>query len=290
MDFLSLFQTNGFIISIGITLLLVGVVVYYFRNKIKYLEHSHMEQAKVLQSFIQKMSLENHVQVTPNTSDVNSLANNTVVDKANMYIDNQYTDKINVSENESDSDSDSDSDSESDSDSDSDNEQKNVVEDVVDQVLEQESNVKKIVIENNEDEDENKDENNDVPDTMEYELEPIVLNVSKAEDNKTMDMEKVPDSVSSSDSESSGSDSDSDNEELSNQDTQGDNDTQEVNKPEQVERVEKNVVKKESSQYSKMKVNALRDLALENKLVESEDDAKKKKKKELVELLSSSTM
>ena len=36
-----------------------------------------------------------------------------------------------------------------------------------------------------------------------------------------------------------------------------------------------------------MKVTALRDLALENKLVENEDDAKKKKKKELVELLSS---
>jgi len=284
MDFLSLFQTNGFIISIGITLLLVGVVVYYFRNKIKYLEHSHMEQAKVLQSFIQKMSLENHVQLTPDTSDVNSLANNTVVDKANMYIDNQYTDKINVSENESDSDSESDRDSESDSDSNSDNEQKNVVKDIVDQVLEQESNVKKIVIENN------NDENNDVHDTMKYELEPVVLNVSKSEDNKTMDMEKEPDSVSSSDSESSGSDSDSDNEELNNQDTQGDNETQEVNKPEKVEQVEKNVVKKESSQYSKMKVNALRDLALENKLVESEDDAKKKKKKELVELLSSSTM
>ena len=276
MDFLSLFQTNGFIISIGVTLLLVGVVVYYFRNKIKYLEHSHMEQAKVLQSFIQKMSLENHPSVVNyDTPDANSLANNTVIDKANMYIDNQYTDKINISEHESDSDSDSDSDSESDSDSDSDNEQNieqnNVVKDVVEQVvLEQEPNVKKIVIENND---------NNVSDTKEDKLEPIVLNISKAEGENTS-IENVSDSESESDSDS---DTEMEMEDLNNQEETPHSEPLVV---ETSQKEEKKIVKKENSRYSKMKVTALRDLALENKLVENEDDAKKKKKKELIELLS----
>ena len=277
MDFLSLFQTNGFIISIGVTLLLVGVVVYYFRNKIKYLEHSHMEQAKVLQSFIQKMSLENHPSVVNyDTPDANSLANNTVIDKANMYIDNQYTDKINISEHESDSDSDSDSDSESDSDSDSDNEQNieqnNVVKDVVEQVvLEQEPNVKKIVIENND---------NNVSDTKEDKLEPIVLNISKAEGENTS-IENVSDSESESDS-----DSDTEMVDLNNQETQHSEPLVVETSQDEPQKEEKKIVKKENSRYSKMKVTALRDLALENKLVENEDDAKKKKKKELIELLS----
>ena len=288
MDFLSLFQTNGFIISIGVTLLLVGVVVYYFRNKIKYLEHSHMEQAKVLQSFIQKMSLENHPSVVNyDTPDANSLANNTVIDKANMYIDNQYTDKINISEHESDSDSDSDSDSESDSDSDSDNEQNieqnNVVKDVVEQVvLEQEPNVKKIVIENND---------NNVSDTKEDKLEPIVLNISKAEGENTS-IENVSDSESESESDS---DSDTEMVDLNNQETQHNEplvvetsqDESQDEPQDESQKEEKKIVKKENSRYSKMKVTALRDLALENKLVENEDDAKKKKKKELIELLSS---
>ena len=295
MDILSLFQTNGFLINVAITLLLVGVVVYYFRNKIKHLENSQIEQAKVLQSFIRKMSLENGG-LTEESSNSNQLTNDTVVNSANLYIDNEKTDKIDVSD-----DSESDSESESDSDSDADEE----TEQIVNKVL-KDTDVKKITInETTED-----DLNNDV-DSKQVE-ETVLLNVSKVSDmteevsNEMMDKESESDSSSDSDSDS---DSDSEHvQELEDKDSENKTMESETSKEEVQEKngetenvddntdvnsdevVEKNNIKSETLQYSRMKVNALRDLAVENNLIEN-DAAKKKKKKELVELLeASSTM
>jgi len=294
MDILSLFQTNGFLINVAITLLLVGVVVYYFRNKIKHLENSQIEQAKVLQSFIRKMSLENGG-LTEESSNSNQLTNDTVVNSANLYIDNEKTDKIDVSD-----DSESDSESESDSDSDADEE----TEQIVNKVL-KDTDVKKITInETTED-----DLNNDV-DSKQVE-ETVLLNVSKVSDmteevsNEMMDKESESDSSSDSDSDS---DSDSEHvQELEDKDSENKTMESETSKEEVQEVqdkngetentddntdgvVEKNNIKSETLQYSRMKVNALRDLAVENNLIEN-DAAKKKKKKELVELLeASSTM
>ena len=295
MDILSLFQTNGFLINVAITLLLVGVVVYYFRNKIKHLENSQIEQAKVLQSFIRKMSLENGG-LTEESSNSNQLTNDTVVNSANLYIDNEKTDKIDVSD-----DSESDSESESDSDSDADEE----TEQIVNKVL-KDTDVKKITInETTED-----DLNNDV-DSKQVE-ETVLLNVSKVSDmteevsNEMMDKESESDSSSDSDSDS---DSDSEHvQELEDKDSENKTMESETSKEEVQDKngetenvddntddntdgvVEKNNIKSETLQYSRMKVNALRDLAVENNLIEN-DAAKKKKKKELVELLeASSTM
>ena len=295
MDILSLFQTNGFLINVAITLLLVGVVVYYFRNKIKHLENSQIEQAKVLQSFIRKMSLENGG-LTEESSNSNQLTNDTVVNSANLYIDNEKTDKIDVSD-----DSESDSESESDSDSDADEE----TEQIVNKVL-KDTDVKKITInETSED-----DLNNDV-DSKQVE-ETVLLNVSKVSDmteevsNEMMDKESESDSSSDSDSDS---DSDSEHvQELEDKDSENKTMESETSKEEVQDKngetenvddntddntdgvVEKNNIKSETLQYSRMKVNALRDLAVENNLIEN-DAAKKKKKKELVELLeASSTM
>lgn len=295
MDILSLFQTNGFLINVAITLLLVGVVVYYFRNKIKHLENSQIEQAKVLQSFIRKMSLENGG-LTEESSNSNQMANDSVVNSANLYIDNEKTEKTDKIDVSDDSESESESDTDSESDADEETQQ------IVNKVL-MDTDVKKITInETTEGELNNDVESNQVEET-------VMLNVNKVSDmteevsNEMMDNEH--ESGSSSDSDS---DSDSDSEDVQEvQDKDSENktmesetskeDVQEVqNKDGETETVdehnndvvEKTNIKSETLQYSRMKVNALRDLAVENNLIEN-DAAKKKKKKELVELLEAST-
>ena len=300
MDILSLFQTNGFLINVAITLLLVGVVVYYFRNKIKHLENSQIEQAKVLQSFVRKMSLENGG-LTEESSNSNQMTNDSVVNSANLYIDNEKTEKTDKIDVSDDSESESESDTDSESDADEETQQ------IVNKVL-MDTDVKKITInETTEGELNNDVESNQVEET-------VMLNVNKVSEevsNEMMDNEHESGSSSESDSDS---DSDSDSEdvqELEDKDSENKTmesetskeDVQEVqNKDGETETVDDNTdvntdevvektnIKSETLQYSRMKVNALRDLAVENNLIEN-DAAKKKKKKELVELLeASSTM
>jgi hypothetical protein len=301
MDILSLFQTNGFLINVAITLLLVGVVVYYFRNKIKHLENSQIEQAKVLQSFIRKMSLENGG-LTEESSNSNQMTNDSVVNSANLYIDNEKTEKTDKIDVSDDSESESESDTDSESDADEETQQ------IVNKVL-MDTDVKKITInETTEGKLNNDVESNQVEET-------VMLNVNKVSDmteevsNEMMDNEHESASSSESDSDS---DSDFDSEDVQEvQDKDSENktmesetskeDVQEVQEKngetENVDDntdvntddvVEKTNIKSETLQYSRMKVNALRDLAVENNLIEN-DAAKKKKKKELVELLEAST-
>ena len=51
-----MFSISDLVISLGVTLLLVSLVFYYFRQRITVLENLHMEQARVLQSLIVNMN------------------------------------------------------------------------------------------------------------------------------------------------------------------------------------------------------------------------------------------
>lgn len=121
-------EGSGFVISLGITLLLCGAIMFYTLKRFSYIEASIIQNAKILQSFITK--LEND----------NSGANQIAIQSANLQS------KIDVSDNDS---SDYDSNSEGQSESESENEELSESEDDIDK----EEN-------NNKSEDFNKEENN----------------------------------------------------------------------------------------------------------------------------------
>ena len=146
-----LFASN-FIITIGITLLLAGVIVYYCNTRFVTLERNLNRQNQVLADFISNVQTqlqysgggEMHVQV-PYRPSVNELATNEAINAVeelnidqSVYSSHLNTnDKIEVSDNsdtESDSDSDSHSDSESDNESDNDDNNNNRNTHIVDYV------------------------------------------------------------------------------------------------------------------------------------------------------------
>ena len=116
-------EGSGFIISLGLTLLICGAIMFYCLKRFVILEKSIIEQGKVLQSIIQM--LENNSQhISPNQLATNMAINSALEQSKNNDVEIEST-KIEVSDN-SDTDSNySDSDSNSgdsgDSDSDSDN-------------------------------------------------------------------------------------------------------------------------------------------------------------------------
>ena len=135
-----LFASN-FIITIGITLLLAGVIVYYCNTRFVTLERNLNRQNQVLADFISNVQTqlqysgggEMHVQV-PYRPSVNELATNEAINAVeelnidqSVYSSHLNTnDKIEVSDNsDTESDSDSDSHSDNESDSESDNESDN---------------------------------------------------------------------------------------------------------------------------------------------------------------------
>jgi hypothetical protein len=146
-----LFASN-FIITIGITLLLAGVIVYYCNTRFVTLERNLNRQNQVLADFISNVQTQlqysggggMHVQV-PSRPSVNELATNEAINAVeelnidqSVYSSHLNTnDKIEVSDNsdtESDSDSDSDSNSHSDSESDNDDNNNNRNTHIVDYV------------------------------------------------------------------------------------------------------------------------------------------------------------
>ena len=88
-------EGSGFVISLGITLLLCGAIMFYTLKRFSYIEASIIQNAKILQSFITKIENDN------------SGANQIAIQSANIQS------KIDVSDNDS-SDYGSDSENESD--------------------------------------------------------------------------------------------------------------------------------------------------------------------------------
>ena len=100
-------EGSGFIISLGITLLLSGLIMYYCVQRMNQLSNSLVKQGEIIQTFIYKL---NNLELQYNSNNVTTNLNNQLVE-----------DKINVSDDDDVSDDDvSDDDGE---DSDDDNKQ-----------------------------------------------------------------------------------------------------------------------------------------------------------------------
>lgn len=116
------------LLCLGVMFLLLSVLFFYFRRSISVLERAQMEQARILQSFITNMEMNQQMEQRRNMMNINQMEsnidmNNATNDQPINHVTNELTDPelIDVSD-DSDSDSDNDSDSDSDSDSDIDDE------------------------------------------------------------------------------------------------------------------------------------------------------------------------
>jgi len=105
-------EGSGFIISIGVSLLLTGLIIYYVNTKFVAFESALVQQNKVLGNFItgvkQELSMRQFSETQPEINE--SLANPVALDAARKFTESP-TELINVSDN-SDSESESDDDDE----------------------------------------------------------------------------------------------------------------------------------------------------------------------------------
>ena len=87
-------EGSGFIISLGITLLLSGLIMYYCVQRINSLEQSLVKQGEIIQTFIYKLNnLELQNNSIPHQSNL----------ETNFNTDNQLVEsKIDVSDDEDD--------------------------------------------------------------------------------------------------------------------------------------------------------------------------------------------
>lgn len=101
-------EGSGFVLSLGITLLLSGAIMFYVLKRFSYIEASIIQNAKILQSFISEM--ENN----------KFGANETAIQSAKFQAEKIYVSDNDLTESESESDSDADSNADSNADSDAD--------------------------------------------------------------------------------------------------------------------------------------------------------------------------
>jgi len=167
-------EGSGFIISIGVSLLLTGLIIYYVNTKFVAFESALVQQNKVLGNFItgvkQELSMRQFSETQPEINE--SLANPVALDAARKFTESP-TELINVSDN-SDSESESDDDDDEGADEevadDEDSEEEDSVEEV--HVVKEDTNndVKVIELvddnsESSESEDSDEEEDEVVPDS-----------------------------------------------------------------------------------------------------------------------------
>ena len=119
-----MFKENSFFLSIGLILLLAGVIVYYVNGRFKNIENSLQKQNTILSDFITNVRNDlgsdmGDIVTSNNTTKEIFISGPPSPDatlEAKISAENYLT-KIDVSDNESDTDTDSDSDSDSDSES-----------------------------------------------------------------------------------------------------------------------------------------------------------------------------
>ena len=96
----------GFIISLAMTLLISGAIMFYCLRRFKILENSVVEQGKILQSFI--------IRQQTHLNDSNNMASSIALESARQQtLEKQTTTKIEVSDDDDDDDDEYDSDSDS---------------------------------------------------------------------------------------------------------------------------------------------------------------------------------
>ena len=110
------FESFGFIISLGITLLLCGLLMFYVRQRFAAYDRHLIEQSQLLKHLVSNIQT-NLVPSSELASASAMKAAQQIHNKKNVNENNENTDKIVVSDDEIDSESESDSESDSDSDS-----------------------------------------------------------------------------------------------------------------------------------------------------------------------------
>ena len=245
-------EGSGFIISIGVSLLLTGLIIYYVNTKFAAFESALVQQNKVLGNFITGVKQELSTRQFHEThEEINeSLANPVALDAARKFTESP-TELINVSDN-------SDSESESDDDEESENNDKGSEEEGADD-------------ENSGEEDSGEEDSGEEDSVEEVHV------VAEDSNNDVKVIELVDDNSESSESE----DSDEEEEEVP---PESDVNVVQLG----VEKVAEQEVTAPLTleDYKNRKVTELRKMVTEKKLAKA-SNAKALKKDELIELLNS---
>jgi hypothetical protein len=291
---LSDFMSVPFLICLGITLILVGVVGFYFTQKMQEQNHKISSMMGLVSTMAEEMNYmrsrlimasQNNFQQHPGTDITNIMPNMTGgqnTDTNDKLIDvsdgEDESDEDSDSGEDSDSDEESDCDSDEESDSDCDSHKSKTNINILDNVV---ANI-------------NIEDLLDVNNTIKIINFDEALNATTGEDiNIENDSESIDDSLGDSDSDSgSDDDSDDDGEKPNNINlTQISNDSQLFN-PELLKVIDISTISDESIKekndsnidYKKMSLNKLRDIIISKKLV---SDPSKLKKNEMLKLLGS---
>ena len=244
-------EGSGFIISLGITLLLSGLIMYYCVQRINSLEQSLVKQGEIIQTFIYKLNnLELQNNSIPHHSNL----------ETNFNTDNQIIEsKIDVSDDEGDDDEE---------DVESDNEEH----------LEDNDNIKLLTIDS---------KNSNFLQQDNSDIESDSTSDSDSDNQSISDIEELKEDniVPSSDNSSLENlqDISLNNIEKIVVDDDDINDNNDKDKDKKVIEINNDDLS-ENINYSKMKVNELRELAVKKNLVKSTDNTKYKKD-ELIQLL-----
>jgi hypothetical protein len=239
-------EGSGFIISLGITLLLSGLIMYYCVQRINSLEQSLVKQGEIIQTFIYKLNnleLQNNSIPHQSNLETNTNTNNELVES-----------KIDVSDDEHDEESDEHDTDNEEHVEDNDNIKLLTIDSKNSNFLEQSSD-----IESDSDSDSDSD-NQSISDIEELKEDNIVpsSDISSLENLQDISLNKIEKIVVDDDI----NDNDKDKKVI------------EINNDDLTENIN----------YSKMKVNELRELAIKKNLVKSTDNTKYKKDK-LIQLL-----
>ena len=283
-------EGSGFIISLGLTLLISGAIMYYCLNRFAMIENSIIEQGRILHSFINRMQQSNNLAAYVPTQ----LATNEAIKSANEQIQNRtfieededayenigkkFDEKIPVSDNSEDDSSD-DEYSYSDSDHDNPSETKKIYNVISEQNADSTLNLLDLNNElddngdnngnvngNNKTDDNGNNGNNGVKIISVDDLQPV------ASEENILNIHDI--------------DYDSSNESSSISDMDEITDLQDNDKN-SIENSIKDEVKNEIGKggITKMKVSELRLMALDKGLVQTMEAANKMKKDNLIKLL-----
>lgn len=277
MNIMNLFGLEGssFIISLGLTLLVAGVIMFYCLRRFNMLETSIIEQGRILQSFIMRMQeRENSSTQLANDIAINSALNQTMVkeDVSKIEVsDDEDEDKDEDEESDYDeSDDDESDDDESDKneqDEDDDNKEKDNI-NLENQIVGQMDNDKCIDI----------SKLTEISNIITDKTFNSVVSLELSNLDSPLDIVEIE--TTSSNSETDESEKDKLLETLHPGELEN---IEKIDEVEKLEKIEKTDIKQS---IMKLKVGELRNLVCEKGILESMEQAKKISKDELIKMLS----
>lgn len=265
MNIMNLFGLEGssFIISLGLTLLVAGVIMFYCLRRFNMLETSIIEQGRILQSFIMRM------QERENSS--SQLANDVAINSAlNQSMVKEDDSKIEVSDDENEDD-DEESDYDESDDEESDEEESDKNEDNINlenQIGGQMDNDKCIDI----------SKITEISNIVTDKTFNSVVSLELSNLDNPLDIVEIE--TTSSNSETDESEKDKLLETLHPGELEN---IEKIDEVEKLEKIEKTDIKQS---IMKLKVGELRNLVCEKGILESMEQAKKISKDELIKMLS----